>query len=137
MTTPMAIAMACCACGARPNGANQSAMGTIAESVRPQKTTDTGGRSSICCSRSNARSGIASVVKQSSSPQDIVENRLAAGVDGNQRQTDLVIGQKAEAFHHVLERNRIRIEKNRLRDGEQLVMDAARLVPVTVCRRPA
>src|SRR5437764_11660315 len=125
----MEMAMACWIFRSRASGANQMASGTAADSIRPHTPTDTGGLNSTTGSGSSARSGIASVVKQSSSPQDVVENRLPSGVDGNERQADLVIRQQAQALHHVFERDRIGVQEDRLSDREELIMNSSRLVP--------
>src|SRR5438093_715684 len=108
--------------------------GTRTQRTLPQTTTDIGGRSSKTVA--GALSLIVSVVKQPCLAKDVIENFLAPRIQRDQRQPDLRRRQKPEPGHHVFERDRIRVEKDRLRQREQLeVLDQTALRRATVVRR--
>src|SRR5712691_4672956 len=127
MITPRAMAMACWARGSKCNGRNQTISGTITASTRPLTTTDTGGRKSKTAA--GARSVIVSVVKESRLPEHVIKSLFSPRVERHQGQPHLRRCQKSQASHHVFERNRIGVEKNRLREREQLEMQPPRFVP--------
>src|SRR5439155_13517907 len=129
MTTPSVIASACFARGSSCSGANQIASGTSTQSARPHRTTDIGGRSSKAAA--GALSVIVSVVKQACLAEDIVEYFFASGIQWHERKPNFRRSEQTEPRHHVLQRNRIRVEENRLRQSEQLEVKPASFVPLS------
>src|SRR5260370_1423177 len=127
MTTPNVIASACLGRASSCRGANQITTGTTTQRTLPQTTTDIGGRSSNAAA--GALSAMVSVVKQPCLAEDIVENFLAPRIQRDQRQPDLRRREETEPGHHVLERNRIRVEEDRLRQREQFEVQPARVIP--------
>src|SRR5438034_5845483 len=112
MMTASEIAIACCASGARLSGRNHTTIGTMTARMRPQMTTERGGRSSKGVAATAA--GIVSVVNEASVAQNLIKDALASAVERCQGQPYFGTGEQSHACHHVFERDRITVDKNRL-----------------------